>query len=90
MKTILQFLHIWLVLLISVNAISQSNAFSSEKGPAGKDINELKELYGHNKVYPAAFEEQILTALSFYPELKNHRIDFQLRKGYAPLSSRPS
>jgi hypothetical protein len=60
------------------------------KGPSGKSISELKLLYGHNKVYPAAFEEQILTALSFFPELKEHRIDFQLRKGYAPLSSRPT
>jgi hypothetical protein len=90
LKTILQFLYTSLLLLISVNAIGQSNALNTEKGPAGKDINELKELYGHNKVYPVAFEEQILTALSFFPELKDHRIDFQLRKGYAPLSSRPT
>ena len=76
--------------MINVKAIGQSNASITEKGPAGKDINELKELYGHKKVYPAAFEEQILTALSFFPELKDHRIDFQLRKGYAPLSSRPT
>jgi hypothetical protein len=90
LKTILQFLYISLLLLISVNAIGQSNFSPTSKGPAGKDINELKELYGHKKVYPAAFEEQILTALSFFPELKDHRIDFQLRKGYAPLSSRPT
>ncbi len=90
LKTVIQLFSILMLLLFRINAISQSNFSNTEKGPAGKDINELKELYGHNKVYPAVFEDQILTALSFYPELKDHRIDFQLRKGYAPLSSRPT
>lgn len=90
LKTVLQLFSILMLLLFGINAISQTNFSNTEKGPDGKNINELKELYGHNKVYPEAFEEQILTALSFYPELKDHRIDFQLRKGYAPLSSRPT
>jgi len=90
LKTALHLLYIFMLLVIGVKAMSQSNNLSTEKGPAGKDINELKELYGHNKAYPAEFEEEILTALSFFPELKDHRIDFHLRKGYAPLSSRPT
>ena len=90
MKTILQSFLLLILLVINIKAIGQSNYLNTEKGPAGRGINELKELYGHKKVYPAAFEEQIITALSFFPELKDHRIDFQLRKGYAPLSSRPT
>lgn len=77
-------------LLFVEKADCQTSNVPDEKGPSGKSISDLKSLYGHNKVYPAEFEEQILTALSFFPELKNHRIDFQLRKGYAPLSSRPT
>jgi hypothetical protein len=90
LKTIFQRFSLLILLAINIKAIGQSNYSNSDKGPAGKNISELKELFGHHKVYPAAFEEQILTALSFYPELKDHRIDFQLRKGYAPLSSRPT
>jgi hypothetical protein len=88
LKTLLRLLSLLIVMMIGLNVMSQSNYVT--KGPAGKSINELKEMYGHNKVYPAEFEEEILNALSFFPELKDHRIDFQLRKGYAPLSSRPT
>jgi hypothetical protein len=85
----LRILSFYIMLFVGLAAKCQPNDITG-KGHAGKSIQELKELYGHNKVYPADFEEQILTALSFYPELKDHRIDFQLRKGYAPLSSRPT
>jgi hypothetical protein len=78
------------IYILFVNVQGQSRTLSIDKEPVGNDINELKAIYGHNKVYPAEFEEQILTALSFFPELKDHRVDFQLRKGYAPLSSRPT
>lgn len=77
-------------LLFVEKADCQTSNIPVEKGPSGKSNSDLKSLYGHNKVYPPEFEEQILTALSFFPELKDHRIDFQLRKGYAPLSSRPT
>ena len=90
LKPALHLFSLILLLGICVNAICQSNVAITVKGPAGKDINELRALYGHNKVYPEEFEKQILIALSFYPELKDHRVDFQLRKGYAPLSSRPT
>jgi hypothetical protein len=90
LKTLLRLLYLLIIMMIGLTVMSQSNNIHTDKGPSGKDISELKELYGHNKIYPAEFEEQILTALSFFPELKDHRIDFQLRKGYAPLSSRPT
>jgi hypothetical protein len=50
----------------------------------------LRSAFSKNKKMPVQFEEEIFTALSFFPELKEHRIDFVLRRGYAPLSSRPS
>jgi hypothetical protein len=36
--------------------------------------------YGHNKQIPAAIETNVLTALSFFPELKNTRIHFRFKK----------
>jgi hypothetical protein len=90
LKITTRLLSLLMMMVICINVKSQSGITNTDKGPAGKSISDLKSIYGHNKVYPAEFEEQILTALSFFPELKNHRIDFQLRKGYAPLSSRPT
>ncbi len=54
------------------------------------DIGALRTEFGNHKKIPATFEAPILQALSFFPELKNIRIDFILRKGYAPLSARPT
>lgn len=54
------------------------------------DFDKLKTVYGNKKSIPVEFEKEILTALTFFPQLIDHRIDFQLRKGYAPLSSRPT
>jgi hypothetical protein len=58
--------------------------------PDSAGFAELRIAYAKNKTIPASFEREIYSALSFFPELKDHRIDFVLRKGYAPLSSRPS
>ena len=58
--------------------------------PDSLGFAQLRARFGQHKTYPAAFEKEILSALSFFPELEKHRIDFVLRKGYAPLSSRPT
>jgi hypothetical protein len=50
---------------------------------------QLKRDFGGKKKIPTSFEKEILVALSYFPELKNNRVEFVLRKGYAPLSSRP-
>jgi hypothetical protein len=50
----------------------------------------LRENFNNKKKIPSDFEPEILKALSFFPELKNHRIDFVIRKGHAPLSARPT
>ncbi|WP_336515764.1 hypothetical protein [Pollutibacter soli] len=54
------------------------------------DISQMRIEFGQHKKIPPQYEATILKALSFYPELKDKRIDFVLRKGYAPLSARPS
>jgi hypothetical protein len=50
----------------------------------------LKEQYGINKELPPGYEKIALYSLSFFPELKNNRIQFKLRSTGAPLSTRPS
>ena len=45
--------------------------------------------FGNRKALPSGYERQALIALSFYPELKNIKIKFKLKKGGAPFSSRP-
>lgn len=47
------------------------------------------EQFGNNKRIPDKIRPQVLTALSFYPELKNTRIVFRLKKRKTPLTSRP-
>lgn len=42
-----------------------------------------------NKRIPSEIRAQVLTALSYYPELKDTKITFRFRKRTTPLSSRP-
>ena len=43
----------------------------------------------NNKEIPAEFVQPILTALSYFPELKDVHIIFRIRKGYIPLATKP-
>jgi len=50
----------------------------------------LKETFGIKKRMPREFEKQILIALSYYPELKNTKINFILKKDSSGIiSTRP-
>jgi len=40
-----------------------------------------KKIFGENKTMPAEYEKQILTALSYFPELRKTKITFILQKG---------
>lgn len=53
-------------------------------------IDSLVSELGFRKELPEGFELQTLLALRHYPELKNTRIKFIVRKAFIPLSSRPS
>lgn len=47
------------------------------------------EVYASNKVIPEQYRLPILTALSHFPELKEVRIIFRIRKQYAGFTTRP-
>jgi hypothetical protein len=49
-----------------------------------EDIGKLRAEFGFNKQIPEKYEEEILVALSHYPELKYERINFVLTSS-APL-----
>lgn len=46
--------------------------------------------YGYMKELPDGFELQTLLALQHYPELRNTRIKFIVKKAFIPLASRPA
>lgn len=77
-------------LLLSCIAQAQVSPVPMGTVPDSLGFVQLRARFGQHKTYPAQFEREILTALSFFPELEKHRVSFVLRKGYAPLSSRPS
>lgn len=52
-------------------------------------LSRLEAEFGRFKRIPAQYREQILIALSYFPELRSVRIDFVVRKSAIPLSSRP-
>lgn len=47
------------------------------------------EIYGHNKVIPEQYRLPILTALSYFPELKDIHIVFRIKKQYAGCTTKP-
>ena len=79
-----------LAILAGHLALAQQSPVPMGVVPDSAGFAYLKQTFGKHKKMPAQYEKEILTALSFFPELKDRRIDFVLRKGYAPLSSRPS
>lgn len=53
-------------------------------------LEKFKIDFGTNKVILEKYEAQILIALSYYPELKNTKIEFRVKKTKTPLTSKPS
>ena len=47
------------------------------------------EKYSFRKKIPVEIQAQVLTALSYYPQLKDTRIKFRFKKRKTPLTSRP-
>jgi hypothetical protein len=43
-----------------------------------------------NKQLPAGYEQETLTALSFFPELQDVKIKFRVKKSYATLKTKPA
>jgi hypothetical protein len=53
-------------------------------------INRLKKEFGNRKKIPQEIESSVLCALSFYPELKNIKIDFRIRRSKSALLAKPT
>ncbi len=53
------------------------------------DSLRLLHQFGTNKTLPQGFELQTLIALSYFPELKNTRIEFRVKPTYSLLQTRP-
>src|SRR4051794_31989024 len=51
---------------------------------------ELQQTFGQKKVIPAQFREQILIALSYFPELKDIAIVFRIKHTHTPLTTIPA
>ena len=74
--------------MLAAFIISISAGIAQLRSPV-KDITERmnseylfnKTVFGENKTMPAEYEKQILTALSYFPELRKTRITFILQKG---------
>lgn len=52
-------------------------------------FNALNNEFGKNKDLPAGYEEQVLVALSHFPELKNTKIRWVIKESYTPLATSP-
>src|SRR4051794_22328304 len=50
---------------------------------------QLQQTFGQKKVIPVQFRQQILIALSYFPELKDIAIDFRIRHNRTPLTTIP-
>lgn len=57
-------------------------------GSPNNSLRDLKKEFGQNKHYPGKYENQILIALSYYPELRNIPIHFRIRSRHTPLTTR--
>lgn len=77
-----------LLLATSACALTPQREFSAAQFDQA-DLARLEAEFGQRKKIPARYRAQILTALSFFPELREVKIDFVVRKSVIPLSSRP-
>lgn len=88
MKSILLVL-ISCCLLLRLNSQEDYNKFYLQKEFFEGKLSELKEQFGNKKTIPLELELECLTALSFYPELKNTPIEFRLGAITTTMLARP-
>jgi len=79
-----------LMALTNVAAHSQPPVMVfARAGFSATDSLRLLREFGNNKTLPRGFELQSLIALSYFPELKNTRIEFRVKPAYSLLQTRP-
>jgi hypothetical protein len=77
--------------LIPFSGFSQTPVKTFSPGMYSQDdYSALKQLVGKHKKIPPEYEKQVLTALSYFPELINIQIDFRLKHTNTSFSTRPS
>jgi hypothetical protein len=57
---------------------------------AGLDCDPALGIYACHKIIPVEYEQPILKALSYFPELREVPIEFRIKKAYTPLATRPN
>jgi hypothetical protein len=79
-------------LLFSFTLVANSQVtVPLENLPSHSDtlMNFLTKEYGRNKTIPAQYREQVLLALSHFPELKDTKIEWRIKHQYTPLTTKP-
>ena len=85
MEQLPKFLFFAIGLLVSVVHCQAPKELFTETSFNTKDFLD----FAAHKKYPERIEKQVLTALSYYPELRDTKIIFRLKKRNTPLTSRP-
>lgn len=83
------FFFSFILIILPVNAQNIKKQFYKDS-ISHQDLIHLNSVFGKNKSFDSIYQKQILTALSFFPELKDISIEFKLKKTNTPLSSRPT
>ena len=86
-------IFIMAVFLSSQSLWSQNLSVNSDSASRGQhmanDVYEaLMKTFGKNKILPQGYEEQVILALSHFPELKDSHIQFRLHPSHATLRTR--
>lgn len=85
--------HKPIVLIVAMMVCFPVFLMASDLGQPGEkeklSIHYLRDEYSKNKSYPSELEREILTALSFYPELKHTSIEFRFSKIKTTMSAMP-
>jgi len=76
--------------VVATNSYGQTPVMSFENSASKQtDLLDLKTRYGAHKLIPG-FEQQILTALSYFPELSNASIKFRFKHRNVTFTARPT
>lgn len=79
-------LFIFLIFFVATNVCAQHPIELFQK--ESFDIDTYSD-WSLNKTIPESIRASVLTALSYYPELRDSRVVFRLKKRKTPLTSRP-
>ena len=91
MKQVSYSLVICVFLLAGTNALGQPNyqQYYLKRKNFEVDLPDLRREFGYRKIIPPELELECLTALSFYPELRNVSIEFRFGKLNFTMISKP-